>query len=266
MFIATSVCLQAIGFYSFSISSFGLHTTEQRTDNVDLKKKRKLGADLLGLPAAKHKCWNGSLTLKSLEMEDNDATIIKVTAEGGHFDERSKQESANDSNSFEESFDSAMSGHGESKFESENGITCSYQRLSSSSNYWSFCSFKDSSNSSDSTSMTEGVVDKQQTAFVGEEHPPSHHVDGLHVAENFDNPPIGYGSHNVHDLCPGYGNDTEDQYTGEVIEDILHLNEVNPNSFVLSSGRWGLNQESEIGKRKPTIDQEFEQYFSMLML
>ncbi|KAK2657838.1 hypothetical protein Ddye_010890 [Dipteronia dyeriana] len=248
-------------------SSSSLRATEQRTGNVVLNKKRKLRADLLGLPVAKHKCWNESLPLKSLEVEDIDATIIKVTAKGGDFDEGSKYESANDSNSVEESFDSAMSGYGESKFESENGITRSYQRLSSSSKNWSFCSFKDSSYSSDSTSMTEGVVDKQQTAFVGEEHPPSHHVDGLHSAENFDDPPIGYGSHNIHDLLyPGYGNDTEDQYTGEEIEDILHLNVVNPSSFVLSSGRWGVNQESEIGKRKPTIDQEFEQYFSMLML
>ncbi|KAK1563638.1 hypothetical protein Q3G72_030497 [Acer saccharum] len=247
-------------------NSFSLRATEQRTD-VDSNKKRKLRADLLGLPAAKHKCWNGSLPLKSLAMEENDATLIKVTAEGGDFDEGSKQDSAYDSNSFEESSDSAMSGHGESKFESENGMTCSYQRHSSSSNNWSFCSFKDSSYSSDSTSMTEGVVvDKQQTAFVGEEHPPSHHVDGLHLAVNFDDPPIGYGSFNVHDLCPGYGNDTEDQYTGKEIEDILHSNQVNPNSLVLSSGRWGVNQESEIGKRKPTIDQEFEQYFSMLLL
>ncbi|XP_010528448.1 PREDICTED: protein FAR-RED ELONGATED HYPOCOTYL 1-like [Tarenaya hassleriana] len=38
-------------------------------------------------------------------------------------------------------------------------------------------------------------------------------------------------------------------------------------TYVLSSGRWTVNQDSSRqNTRKPTIDQEFEQYFSMLML
>ncbi|MCL7046352.1 hypothetical protein MKW94_026078 [Papaver nudicaule] len=43
-------------------------------------------------------------------------------------------------------------------------------------------------------------------------------------------------------------------------------NEAESNLFVLSSGRWDINHDSQVDTRKPTIDQEFEQYFSMLML
>uniref|UniRef100_A0A7N0U4G8 Uncharacterized protein n=1 Tax=Kalanchoe fedtschenkoi TaxID=63787 RepID=A0A7N0U4G8_KALFE len=52
------------------------------------------------------------------------------------------------------------------------------------------------------------------------------------------------------------------------LEDLLHSNcsKVNPNMFVLSSGRWVINQDAQYVTQKPTIDQEFEQYFSTLML
>ncbi|PWA88889.1 hypothetical protein CTI12_AA057590 [Artemisia annua] len=38
------------------------------------------------------------------------------------------------------------------------------------------------------------------------------------------------------------------------------------NNYVLSSGRWDIIQDTEQGTEKLTIDKEFEQYFSMLML
>ncbi|KAL5809295.1 hypothetical protein ACOSQ3_029986 [Xanthoceras sorbifolium] len=248
------------------IKSF--HITGQRTNVIDLNKKRKLEAELLGLPIAKHKCWNGSLPLKSLsileknpKVEDFDTTIIKGTAE----DDGSENESAKDSNNVVEDSDSAMSEHGESKFEAGDAKTWSYHHTSSSLSNWSSSSFKDNSCTSDSITASEGGDSKEQFAFVGEENHPSHHVDGLLIAETFDDPLIGDGN-NVHELCPGYGNVTEEQYTEKDIDTLLYSNEVNPNVYVLSSGRWSVNQDSQIGKRKPTIDQEFEQYFSTLML
>ncbi|XP_051127498.1 protein FAR-RED-ELONGATED HYPOCOTYL 1-LIKE-like [Andrographis paniculata] len=43
---------------------------------------------------------------------------------------------------------------------------------------------------------------------------------------------------------------------------------VHPNNYILSSGRWSVNQDdrAQLGGEKLTIDKEFEQYFSMLML
>ncbi|KAK4268743.1 hypothetical protein QN277_025355 [Acacia crassicarpa] len=51
-------------------------------------------------------------------------------------------------------------------------------------------------------------------------------------------------------------------------EDLRHSSGVNPNVYVLSSGRWEVNQEAQSSTvpLPPTIDQEFEEYFSMLML
>ncbi|XP_015960799.1 protein FAR-RED ELONGATED HYPOCOTYL 1 isoform X2 [Arachis duranensis] len=52
----------------------------------------------------------------------------------------------------------------------------------------------------------------------------------------------------------------------EEFEDFLLSNGVDPNMYVLSSGRRNVNREAQSSTRPPTIDQEFEEYFSMLML
>ncbi|KAI3819053.1 hypothetical protein L1987_12875 [Smallanthus sonchifolius] len=49
-----------------------------------------------------------------------------------------------------------------------------------------------------------------------------------------------------------------------IMEDLFCSNSAN--NSVLSSGRWNVNQDTEQGTEKLTIDKEFEQYFSMLML
>ncbi|XP_047329746.1 protein FAR-RED ELONGATED HYPOCOTYL 1-like [Impatiens glandulifera] len=58
--------------------------------------------------------------------------------------------------------------------------------------------------------------------------------------------------------------------TVEELEDFMYSNvdDESSSDFVLSTGRWNINQKnSQEGLiKKPTIDQEFEEYFSMLML
>ncbi|XP_020885727.1 protein FAR-RED ELONGATED HYPOCOTYL 1 isoform X2 [Arabidopsis lyrata subsp. lyrata] len=76
-----------------------------------------------------------------------------------------------------------------------------------------------------------------------------------------------------------YGTQNLEDFSDKVIENILYLDEQeeeeeakgcssNAAKFVLSSGRWTVNQDSSTlhETKKPTIDQEFEQYFSTLML
>uniref|UniRef100_A0A1J3DVA2 Protein FAR-RED ELONGATED HYPOCOTYL 1 n=1 Tax=Noccaea caerulescens TaxID=107243 RepID=A0A1J3DVA2_NOCCA len=75
-----------------------------------------------------------------------------------------------------------------------------------------------------------------------------------------------------------YGTQKLEDFSEKDIENILYLDEKeeeeeaqgcsNAANFVLSSGRWSVNQEdsTQHGIKKPTIDQEFEQYFSTLML
>ncbi|KAL0862529.1 hypothetical protein Bca101_041647 [Brassica carinata] len=72
-----------------------------------------------------------------------------------------------------------------------------------------------------------------------------------------------------------YGTQNLEDFSDKDIENIIYLDDEeqeakgcnNAANFVLSSGRWTVNQDStKHGTKKPTIDQEFEQYFSTLML
>ncbi|XP_010505364.1 PREDICTED: protein FAR-RED ELONGATED HYPOCOTYL 1-like isoform X1 [Camelina sativa] len=76
-----------------------------------------------------------------------------------------------------------------------------------------------------------------------------------------------------------YGTQKLEDYSEKDIENILYLDDEgeevyeakgcsNAAKFVLSSGRWPVNQADSTlhDTKKPTIDQEFEQYFSTLML
>ncbi|XP_010509290.1 PREDICTED: protein FAR-RED ELONGATED HYPOCOTYL 1-like isoform X1 [Camelina sativa] len=75
-----------------------------------------------------------------------------------------------------------------------------------------------------------------------------------------------------------YGTQKLEDYSEKDIDNLLYLDDEreeeeakgcsNAAKFVLSSGRWPVNQEDSTlhDTKKPTIDQEFEQYFSTLML
>ncbi|KAF2539601.1 hypothetical protein F2Q70_00006894 [Brassica cretica] len=61
-------------------------------------------------------------------------------------------------------------------------------------------------------------------------------------------------------ICP--------EYAVEDIQELIGCQDSNvEGSYTLSSARWSVsNQESEEATKKPTIDQEFEEYFSTLMM
>lgn len=226
-----------------------------------MNKKRKLQAEHLGLPIAKLKCSDGSFRSKSLstldeipEVENLQTNVIK----GGATNDGFEQKSAN-SNRYAEGSDSSITVHGESRFQAENGKSLSYGWPSSSSLNWASSSFKSHSYSSNSAATTGGGSGKEQFTFVGNEHQTSHQFDGLneHLTE--------FGSHADY-LYSGLDHLTAEHFTEKEIEETLDSREGNPNVYVLSSGRRSYNQETQSGKRKPTIDQEFEQYFSSLML
>ncbi|GFP91523.1 hypothetical protein PHJA_001296300 [Phtheirospermum japonicum] len=66
--------------------------------------------------------------------------------------------------------------------------------------------------------------------------------------------------------CSEYRNDGLENCSDSEIENLLFSNGITTSNYVLSSGRWSINQDIQQESRKPTIDKEFEQYFSMLML
>ncbi|GMY14508.1 protein FAR-RED ELONGATED HYPOCOTYL 1 isoform X1 [Fagus crenata] len=219
---------------------------------VDLNKKRKLHAEQLGLPTPKHKCWDRSFASeavtvfdKSPEAESFCTHIINGKTEGATMvDDESEPESAKGSNSFGGDSDSAMSTYDEAKLQPE---------------YTKPYLFNMPSTSSDYTHYSLGSS-KDTLASLSGGHPPTHR-DGLQASEEEHRE---FGNH-VDYNCLEYGESIE-QCTDKELEDILYSNGVNPNTYVLSSGRWEVNQDAQSGTRKPTIDQEFEQYFSMLML
>uniref|UniRef100_A0A7N0RHP0 Uncharacterized protein n=1 Tax=Kalanchoe fedtschenkoi TaxID=63787 RepID=A0A7N0RHP0_KALFE len=89
-------------------------------------------------------------------------------------------------------------------------------------------------------------------------------ADGYPNLEDHPLDPEMHGSYAKYEC----GDDAMELGQDKDLEDLLYSNcsEVNPNMFVLSSGRWVINQDAQSVTRKPTIDQEFEQYFSALML
>ncbi|XP_074285563.1 uncharacterized protein LOC141611052 [Silene latifolia] len=63
-----------------------------------------------------------------------------------------------------------------------------------------------------------------------------------------------------------YCHDNSGQTTKGGLHEFLSSSGVDPSLFALASESWGGEQETHPGRPKPTIDQEFEQYFSSLML
>lgn len=197
------------------------------------------------MPLSKHKCCEqniisvcGSLSNKNLKEDILGTHTITDKNEGGASDEGSELESGNGSNSFAAYSDSAMSLCNEAKFEPDYAMTLADEQPSTSST-------------------------KEELILMGGGHDPSPPDDGgFQAYQNIQEHLLEFGDR-VDYACSEYGKGS----TGdEELEDMISSNGVNQNVYVLSSGRWGVNQDAQPSTRKPTIDQEFEQYFSTLML
>ncbi|RWW70318.1 hypothetical protein BHE74_00021999 [Ensete ventricosum] len=81
----------------------------------------------------------------------------------------------------------------------------------------------------------------------------------------------------IDDLHPGYedyghnivselGKNSLEHLDAEIEDLMLYSNDVAPHALLVSPERWSSGRDARLGTRKPTIDKEFEQYFSMLML
>ncbi|XP_059647083.1 uncharacterized protein LOC132293561 [Cornus florida] len=231
-------------------------------------KKRKFQDEQLGLPLPKHKCWYRSVSSefdspsdKNLEAKNFRICINKRKDDSEAIGEVSDQESAGDSNSFAADGDSSMSVSGEAKMELEYAKASSSELRSTSSDNWSTSSSKNILYSLDSRLMTISS-DSEKPTSVDRELDSPHQILGLHIPLNFDDHLLELENH----IGYGCSDHENEQYTDKALEDMLYSNGVIPNNYVLSSGRWNVNQETQPGKKKLTIDKEFEEYFSMLML
>lgn len=234
------------------------------TNIVEWNKKRKLQIDQLDLLRPKHKCWvrnfpsEQALTsdenLRSERMHD---PPVKVKPDALVLDERPSPVSAEDSNSFAEDSDASMSVNEEVKLEADCANTFLCGRPSTSFGHW------DGYNSKDVTTIEK--TNSSEDAFTDREYNQTYQEADIQALRNLEEQLLGYEKLKDH-LYSEYGKDSCEESMDKGFEDLLYPSGVNPNMYFLSSGRWEVNQEAQSSTRPPTIDQEFEEYFSMLML
>ncbi|XP_061367185.1 protein FAR-RED ELONGATED HYPOCOTYL 1-like isoform X1 [Gastrolobium bilobum] len=243
----------------------GMHKTEI----VEWNKKRKSQSDQMDLLRPKHKCWVGnSSTEHALMFDENPVLesmhiyVVKGRTDATLLGDSSERESAKDSNSFAEDSNTAMSVNEEGKLEADSAKTNG--RSFTSFVDWDGYNVKDNHCSFD-VSAVEKVCSSEEDAFVDNELNPSYHYTDLRSLKKLEEHFLGLGSRTDH-MDSEYAKDSFEESMDKDFEDILYSKGENPNMYVLSSGRWDVNQEAQSSTRTPTIDQEFEQYFSMLML
>ncbi|CAI0471845.1 unnamed protein product [Linum tenue] len=231
------------------MSSFLVPMMQDAEDNDNpsyLNRKRKLNAEQLGLPLPKHNCWVHTGDEKN-QVEQTINHVLKDNAEqhGNSIDNMmSDYESANDSNSFVVDSHPCTMASSEAKPQSEITNTWPSSSLASTSslNCFSESSTQDPRCSSDPSNGKEL---------------PHLYYDSLEAYDHKDGM-LGYAQQ----YYKGGNIPLED----DEVDDVLGLNGANSHVYVLSSGRWSVDQDPQPQARKPTIDQEFEQYFSSLML
>ncbi|KAM1489776.1 hypothetical protein ACFXTO_032984 [Malus domestica] len=210
-------------------------------------KKRKFHEEQLGLPPPKHRCWarvfpsdeSVSMFDGNLEIKNMQKQILNRKIDGASLD---------DSNSFARDSGYATSVYGDSKVGPVYAQTCQYDRPSTSSG-------KGISHSAD------------ELKYVNGDHQPMHPHDKIQEFQNLEEHIQEFGNRMDY-IFAEYGDDCIEECMDTGCEDLIYPNGLKPNTYVLSSGRWSVNQEGQSAgsSRKPTIDQEFEQYFSLLML
>ncbi|XP_055807651.1 protein FAR-RED-ELONGATED HYPOCOTYL 1-LIKE [Solanum dulcamara] len=230
-------------------------------------KKRKFQAEQLGMPLPKHMCsyhssaeCSSSHTGTAAKEPSACMIIVENTARGQ--DDDSELESENGSNSFSGDADSVMSH--ETKLDPGCLKPCSSDEASTSSvnlcGNWS----KNDLYSLKSRSVTKLMPDMLEQPPTGRGWGTLHHGSGCHPSMDYEEHLLGFGNHEDC-TCAECRTEGIELTTGKELENLLNSN-VNPNNYVLSSGRWTVNQDSQPSSPKLTIDKEFEQYFSMLML
>ncbi|CAO2820302.1 unnamed protein product [Amaranthus hypochondriacus] len=213
-------------------------------------KKRKLFAAVaedLGHPVAKHICCDAavgsesdSLFLKTVYAEDVEIvdTLVESTQDSNsvHGDSQSSTEVVFDDVSFftkTNSHDEASSSWTNSRsatFRNENDPFSLESRIMRAKG--------------DSSALKEGKFPQQHNTAFG--------------WQDFDDDCL--------EECISAHHCKDSKQTAEELGEFLNSSGVNTTLFMLSSEKWNADQEAQMARRKPTIDQEFEQYFSTLML
>ncbi|PKI39361.1 protein FAR-RED ELONGATED HYPOCOTYL 1 isoform X1 [Punica granatum] len=238
----------------------------------DLNKKRKLEVEQLDLPSAKHKCWDQGCSTPVLAPCENKTPEIESVdlPRNKFFEKRDKRssyeepesqfESAKGSNSFTEDADSEMSVHDETSLETK--YEKFNDRPSTSSANQEFPVSQDNKNHLDGLTVSHHGEDKGKSIVGIEEHRSEYIDEEPQFSETLEEHLLEFGCHLGY-TCSEYGNDCSQQCAAKEEDEFFGLIRGN---YVLSSGQLSMNEETQSAPRKPTIDQEFEEYFSSLMM
>lgn len=224
--------------------------------------KRKFQHEILDLHASKHACLEKSSTPETRfpsniqsDIEDLRNSRKERSTDNSHsLYDQIEQGSEKDSNNFSEDADSVMSASVDSKNELLHYLKiCPPNQNSSASVNWGTRFFDSSVNYVDRLEMKACDEISMNPAY------------NLYESPSFEEQQMDCGNIDEFDSSE-YKNGGPKPLEDEPLEDLFCSNGVISDNFVLSSGRWNLNQDTEQGPEKMTIDKEFEQYFSMLML
>ncbi|XP_075513075.1 uncharacterized protein LOC142548572 isoform X1 [Primulina tabacum] len=211
-------------------------------------KKRKFRAELLEMPLLKQ--LRGDQVLKydaSYDSRmDRKKFEINIFSRGGDSDVQSSK----DSNSFQGGTDFITCTQIEAKTRNIFPKTRPFNEPSTSSASWGGSNPDVGLDSPESRSLTKSSSCNAESLSIS--------------GSNYDDDLLEIERHAEYSLSE-YEND--DMIAEKELFNLLYSDGTAPSNHVLSSGRWSVDQDNiEEGTKKLTIDQEFEQYFSELML
>lgn len=197
-------------------------------------------AEQLGLPIPKHKCWDRPVASDGPVSNFYGSHVgTKGKKKGLAMDDRLEPESIKDSNSFAEDSDSATSAYTGDKTEAE------YAKIlpASSSQSCGIDSLENANSPLDGLNVVKGKADssEEELAIARQGHYSSQHQKRMQAYMYLEEQLLEFENHGDY-ITSEYGDESLEQCNDKEFEDILYANGLNSNVYILSSGRWSVNQ------------------------
>ncbi|GAA0154840.1 hypothetical protein LIER_37978 [Lithospermum erythrorhizon] len=256
---------------NYPTQNYSSHGNQMHGEPVGMNKKRKFPAEQLGLPLPKHKSIPSSHyesdSIINVNNKECNSSLIEVESIAQSSNDTSQSGSTKDSNSSSGGNQITTSISGQLRNDIWYSKASVSDQPSTSSVTWpSTCSTR-SLYSLEGRAMTKSCSSSDETESsynIREGRDLDHNKFGSH-SSHYGEADIEFISHAEY-ICSDFSHDNMEQCIKDEDQDVIYFNRVVPDNYGLSSGRWPVNQDNEQGPQKMTIDKEFEQYFSELML
>ncbi|KAI4341841.1 hypothetical protein MLD38_026516 [Melastoma candidum] len=228
----------------------------------DRTNKRKLSSVELELPEAKYKCveLESDCDTTSLLVEAGDEAL---TADREHAFDASRVDSVKDSNIIADDADTAMSAY----FDFNCGNSPAGRKDTAyTSGKWPDRDYPPEMRFT-SEAAKEVIMEsrRRECNVVFGRHGENSHECGLQMRQMLEEQLLEHGV-DLNSGCSEYASAYEDLRINKEAEDCDLTSVLGSTSYALSSGRSSANNETLNSTKRPTIDTEFEEYFSMLMM